>query len=103
MSADVLDKLVNELGIDARAVYRVSGPLDLSGLSAIADLNIGELRYPAFVPSSLAISKDASIFTTIAERDILLQHPYDSFAASVERLIEEAADDPGVLAIKQTL
>jgi polyphosphate kinase len=103
MSADVLDKLVTELGIDARAVYRVSGPLDLSGLSAIADLSIGELRYPAFVPSNRAVSKDSSIFTAIAERDILVQHPYDSFAASVERLIQEAADDPGVLAIKQTL
>jgi polyphosphate kinase len=103
MSADVLDKLVTELDIDARAVYRVPGPLDLSGLFAIADLNIGELRYPAFVPSSLAVSKDSSIFTAIAEHDILVQHPYDSFAASVERLIEEAAEDPGVLAIKQTL
>jgi polyphosphate kinase len=103
MSADVLDKLVTELGIDSHAVYRVPGPLDLSGLFAIADLNIGELRYPAFVPASLAVSKDASIFTAIAERDILVQHPYDSFAASVERLIDEAADDPGVLAIKQTL
>jgi polyphosphate kinase len=103
MSADVLDKLVTELDIDARAVYRVPGPLDLSGLFAIADLNIGELRYPAFVPSSLPVSKDSSIFTAIAERDILVQHPYDSFAASVERLVEEAAEDPGVLAIKQTL
>jgi polyphosphate kinase len=103
MSADVLEKLVTELDIDNRAVYRVPGPLDLSGLFAIADLNIGELRYPAFVPSTRAVSKDNSIFTTIAERDILVQHPYDSFAASVERLIDEAAEDPRVLAIKQTL
>src|SRR6266568_2930603 len=103
MSADVLDKLVTELDIDRRAVYRVPGPLDLSGLFAIADLNIGELKYPAFVPSTRAVSKDNSIFTAIAERDILVQHPYDSFAASVERLIDEAADDPRVLAIKQTL
>ncbi len=84
-------------------MYRVPGPLDLSGLSAIADLNIGELRYPAFVPSTREIPQDTSIFTAIAERAILVQHPYDSFAASVERLIEEAAEDPGVLAIKQTL
>jgi polyphosphate kinase len=103
MSADVLERLVTELDIDARAVYRVPGPLDLSGLSAIADLNIGELRYPAFVPSTREIPQDASIFTAIAERDILVQHPYDSFAASVERLIEEAAEDESVLAIKQTL
>jgi polyphosphate kinase len=103
MSADVLDKLVTELDVDQRAVYRVPGPLDLSGLFAIADLNIGELKYPAFVPSTRAIPQDTSLFTAIGERDILVHHPYDSFAASVERLIEEAAEDPGVLAIKQTL
>src|ERR1700753_1336447 len=103
MSADVLDRLVTELDIDARAVYRVPGPLDLSGLFTLADLNIGELKYPAFVPSTRAVSKDNSIFTAISERDILVHHPYDSFAASVERLIDEAADDPRVLAIKQTL
>ncbi|MGH3195929.1 MAG: RNA degradosome polyphosphate kinase [Streptosporangiaceae bacterium] len=103
MSADVLEKLVTELDVDQRAVYRLPGPLDLNGLFAIADLNIGEFRYPAFVPSTRAVSKDNSILTAIAERDILVQHPYDSFAASVERLIDEAADDPRVLAIKQTL
>ena len=103
MSADVLDKLVTELGIDTRAVYGSPGPLDLSGLFAIADLNIGELRYPAFVPSTRAVPEEPSIFTAIAERDILVHHPYDSFAASVERLIDEAAEDPRVLAIKQTL
>ena len=103
MSGDVLEKLVTELDINERAVYRVPGPLDLSGLFAIADLNIGELRYPAFVPSTRAVSKDNSIFSAIAERDIVVHHPYDSFAASVERLIDEAAEDPRVLAIKQTL
>jgi polyphosphate kinase len=103
MSADVLDRLVTELGMDRRAVYRVSGPLDLAGLSAIADLDIGELRYQAFVPSTRAIPQDTSIFSALAERDILVHHPYDSFAASVERLIDEAASDPRVLAIKQTL
>ncbi len=103
ISADVLDRLVTELGVDPRAVYRVPGPLDLAGLSAIADLNIGELRYPAFVPSTRALPRETSIFSAIAEHDILVQHPYDSFSASVERLIEDAADDPRVLAIKQTL
>src|SRR3984885_1770447 len=73
MSSGVLDRLVTELGIDKRAVYRVSGPLDLSGLFAIADLNIGELRYPAFVPSARAVPEETSIFTAIAERDILVQ------------------------------
>ncbi|HEY1675231.1 MAG TPA: RNA degradosome polyphosphate kinase [Streptosporangiaceae bacterium] len=103
MSSDVLDRLITELGVDRRAVYRVPGPLDLSGLTAIADLDIGELRYPPFVPSSSAIPKDTDIFTALRERDVLVHHPYDSFTTSVERLIDEAAADPGVLAIKQTL
>ena len=103
MSSDVLDRLVTELSVDRRAVYRVPGPLDLSGLTAIADLDIGELRYPPFVPSSSAIPKDTDIFAALRERDVLVHHPYDSFTTSVERLIEAAAEDPSVLAIKQTL
>jgi polyphosphate kinase len=103
MSNDVLDRLVSELSIDRRAVYRVPGPLDLSGLTAVADLDIGELRYPPFVPSSAAVPKDTDIFATISEHDVLVHFPYDSFTTSVERLIEAAAADPSVLAIKQTL
>jgi polyphosphate kinase len=103
ISADVLERLVTELDVDSRAVYRLPSPLDLAGLTAIADLKIGELRYPAFVPSTRALPRESSVFTAIAERDVLVQHPYDSFAGSVERLIEEAAEDPRVLAIKQTL
>ncbi len=103
MSDPVLYRLVKELGVDEDAVFKTPGPLDLTGLNAIADLPRGELRYPAFVPSTRALPQDASIFATLAERDMLVHHPYDSFAASVERLIEEAAADPRVLAIKQTL
>jgi polyphosphate kinase len=103
MSADVLDKLVKELQVDERAVYKVPGPLDLAGLGTVADLKLGELRYPAFVPSTRAVPDGSSIFTTLATRDVLVHHPYDSFTTSVERLIEEAAADPRVLAIKQTL
>jgi polyphosphate kinase len=103
ISSDVLDKLVTELGIDIRAVYRVPGPLDLSGLTAIADLDMPHLKYPAFVPSETALPRDISIFATLAERDVLVHHPYDSFSASVERLVVSAAADPRVLAIKHTL
>jgi polyphosphate kinase len=103
MDGDVLCRLVKELGVDERAVVKVPGPLDLTGLDKIADLPLGELRYPAFVPSTRALAADASVFATLKERDVLVQHPYDSFAATVERLIEEAAEDPRVLAIKQTL
>jgi polyphosphate kinase len=103
MSQDVLCRLVKELGVDEAAVFKVAGPLDLGGLNAIADLPIGELRYPAFVPSTRAVPTDTSIFSTLNEHDVLVHHPYDSFTTSVERLIEEAAADPRVLAIKQTL
>jgi polyphosphate kinase len=103
MSSDVLDKLVTELGIDQRAVYHLPGPLDLSGLSVIADEDLPQLKYPPFVPSESALPQDIDIFTTLARRDVLVHHPYDSFTATVERLIEAAAADPGVLAIKQTL
>jgi polyphosphate kinase len=109
ISDDVLDKLVTELDVDRRAVYRVPGPLDLSGLSAIADLDIRQLKYPTFVPAESAIPldsrdfRDVSVFNVLAERDVLVHHPYDSFTASVQRLVVSAAADPRVLAIKQTL
>jgi polyphosphate kinase len=103
MSSDVLDRLVTELGIDTRAVYRLPGPLDLSGLSAIADLDRPQLKYPPFVPSDTVLPTDTSIFSAIVERDVLVHHPYDSFAASTQRLVTSAAADPRVLAIKHTL
>jgi polyphosphate kinase len=103
ISADVLDRLVTELGVDTRAVYRVPGPLDLSGLSAIADLDMPKLKYPPFIPSETALPLDIEIFTALSDRDVLVHHPYDSFAASVQHLVVSAAEDPRVLAIKHTL
>jgi polyphosphate kinase len=103
MSGDVLDKLVTELGIDQRAVYHLPGPLDLSGLSVIAELDLRHLKHPAFVPSESALPQDSDVFTVLAKHDVLVHHPYDSFTTTVERLIVEAAADTRVLAIKQTL
>jgi polyphosphate kinase len=103
MSSDVLDKLVTELGVDRRAVFHLPGPLDLSGLSVIADLGLRQLKYPAFVPSESALPQDSDIFTALDRSDVLVHHPYDSFTTTVERMIVEAAADPRVLAIKQTL
>jgi polyphosphate kinase len=103
ISGDVLAKLVTELGMDQRAVYYLPGPLDLSGLSVIADLDRRQLKYPAFVPSESALPEDTDIFTVLSKQDVLVHHPYDSFTTTVERLIVEAAADPRVLAIKQTL
>src|SRR6202161_4255861 len=103
ISAEVLNRLVTELGVDRRAVYHLPGPLDLTGLNAIADLDIRRLKYPAFVPSEAAFPHDGDVFSTLAKQDVLAHHPYDSFTATVERLTVEAAADPRVLAIKQTL
>jgi polyphosphate kinase len=104
ISDDVLDKLVTELDVDTRAVYRVPGPLDLAGMSSIADLDFRHIKYPRFVPSEAALPvSDVSVFNVLAERDVLVHHPYDSFSASVQRLLVSAAADPRVLAIKQTL
>ncbi len=103
MSSDMLGNLVAELGVDTRAVYRLPSPLDLSALTAIADLDLPKLKYPPFLPSETALPVDSSIFSALSERDVLVHLPYDSFAASVQRLVVSAAADPQVLAIKHTL
>jgi polyphosphate kinase len=103
ISPEVLELLTGELGIEEREVYRVPGPLDLTAMHEIADLDRPELRYPPFVPSKTALPRDSDVFSVLEERDILVHHPYDSFTTSVQQLIEAAAEDPQVLAIKQTL
>jgi polyphosphate kinase len=105
----VLELLVSELGISQDEVFRLPGPLDLTGLHDIADLQREELKYPAFIPSThthLAEVESAApvdVFKATQRHDVLLHHPYDSFATSVQRFMEQAAADPHVLAIKQTL
>ena len=64
-------------------MYRLPGPLDLSGLTGVADLDLRRLKFPAFVPSEAAIPQDASVFSVLTERDVLVHHPYDSFTATV--------------------
>jgi len=105
----VLELLVSELGVSESEVFRLPGPLDLRGLHDIADLDRQDLKYDAFLPSThplLAPVESASpvdVFKAITRSDVLLHHPYDSFSTSVQRFIEQAAADPHVLAIKQTL
>jgi polyphosphate kinase len=109
MTQGVLDLLISELGVSEEEVFRLPGPLDLRGLHGIADQNREELKYPAFVPTThplLAEVESAApvdVFKATRRHDVLLHHPYDSFATSVQRFIEQAAADPHVLAIKQTL
>ena len=105
----VLDLLVRELNINQSEVYPLPGPLDLTGLFAIAGLDHPELKYPAFVAgtarglSDVESASQPDIFAAVRERDVLLHHPYDSFSTSVTAFLEQAANDPQVLAIKQTL
>lgn len=109
IAPQVLDLLVSELGVSPDEVFRLNGPLDLRGLHDIADLPRQELKYPAFLPTTharLAEVESAApvdVFKATRRRDVLLHHPYDSFATSVQRFLEQAAADPHVLAIKQTL
>ena len=101
--------LVRELGMAEDEVYELPAPLDQTGLNVIADLDRAELQFPRFVPTThrqLAEVESATptdVFAKIRERDILLHHPYDSFSTSVQTFLEQAAADPNVLAIKQTL
>jgi polyphosphate kinase len=109
MDDHVLELIVRELGVAASEVYRLPAPLDLRALNLIADLERSELHFEPFVartnadlaPTESAKARD--IFASIRKQDVLLQHPYDSFSTSVQALLEQAAADPKVLAIKQTL
>jgi polyphosphate kinase len=104
-SADegVVDELRGELGLEMDDVYRIDGPLDVPALLPAANrLEAKELHEEAFIPAQLGLLEGADLFASLRERDVLLHHPYDSFDAVVA-FIEAAADDPDVLAIKQTL
>jgi polyphosphate kinase len=105
----VLDLLVRELGIEEQEVMAMPGPLDLTGLMAVASVDRPELDYPAFVPrrhpdlSEVESADEVDILAAVRQKDVLLHHPYDSFSTSVQAFLEQAAVDPQVLAIKQTL
>ena len=108
MNPEVLGLLVRELEISEDDVYHLPSLLDLTGLTQIAAIKKSELKFPPhpvvtnrfLVPGE---DEKTSIFKAIRERDILLHHPYESFATSVQAFLEQAAADPKVLAIKQTL
>ncbi len=105
----VLDLLVEELDIHRGEVVMLPGPLDLTGLWGIVNLDRPDLKYPPFVPvtspelSEFETSEEPDVIDVMRQRDVLLHHPYDSFSTSVQAFLEQAAEDPNVLAIKQTL
>ncbi len=101
---DVLKLLRRELVIEDHHVYRISGLLGLGSLAMLADLDLPEHRwkpYPPVVPAR--ITGDYNFFEVISRGDLLVHHPYESFAASTAEFVHQAAHDPHVLAIKQTL
>ena len=109
MDDHVLGMLMREMSVGPKEVLRLPSPLDLRCLNAIADLDRTELKYPSFVPRThpdlarVESSKAANIMAAVRAKDVLVQHPYDSFSTSVQAFVEQAAADPKVLAIKQTL
>jgi polyphosphate kinase len=107
MDEHVLDLLVRELEITDEDVYQVPGLLDLASLWQLYEVDRPDLKQEAFVPAThprLAEGEKATdVFAALRDGDVLVHHPYDSFATSVQRFIEQAAADPNVLAIKQTL
>ena len=108
MSEEIRQLLMRELDLDEDDVYEQAGPLDLTGMWAIHDLDRPDLRTPAWsgvtqprlVPPD---DTDLDIFAELGKGDLLVHHPYDSFSSSIEEFIRQAAGDPDVLAIKLTL
>ncbi|WP_144797652.1 RNA degradosome polyphosphate kinase [Microbacterium paludicola] len=104
-----LNLLVEELAITDQEVYRLPSPLDLRGLFSLSRVNRPDLRYPPHLPTTAVAfqptgsSNRADIFAAVRKNDVLVHHPYESFSTSVQAFLEQAARDPHVLAIKQTL
>ena len=104
---EVLSLLTSEIDVQPDGVVRVPGLLDLSSLWQVYDVDRPGLKDPVFVPAThprfVEGETPKSVIATLRDGDVLVHHPYESFATSVQRFIEQAAADPHVLAIKQTL
>jgi polyphosphate kinase len=100
----IMDYLLGQFGLGLDRLYKVDGPVNLSRVREVYDLiDRPDLKYPAFTAGCPALlSGGRDLFDAIRKQDILLHHPYESFNPVIE-LIRQAADDPQVVAIKQTL
>ncbi len=107
MSAEVLELLRRELDLEESEVVVSPGMLDLGGLWSLAELDRPELKQEPWVPVTQPRLSNGEappdLFGVLRAGDVLVHHPYDSFASSVEAFVEQAARDPAVLAIKQTM
>lgn len=101
--------LASKLRVNQEEVYRLPAPLDCTVLFELQSIDRADLKFRPFIPTTnrqiaeVESSQAQDIFAAIREHDILLHHPYDSFSTSVQAFLEQAAADPRVLAIKQTL
>jgi polyphosphate kinase len=99
----IFTTLCEHLDLSHEYVFRLNGPINLLRLMSLADIDRPDLKYPPFTPVNVSPLRDAAhIFATLREQDVLLHHPYDSFQPVVD-FVEQAARDPKVFAIKQTL
>jgi len=107
MTEHMLELLLRELDVNPRDVVQVPGLLDLTSLNQIYGADRPNLKDSPFVPATHPAFGERempkSVFSTLRDEDVLVHHPYDSFSTSVQRFVEQAAADPQVLAIKQTL
>lgn len=107
MTEHMLELLLRELEVDPADVIQVPGLLDLSSLSQVYGVDRPGLKDTPYVPATPPAFGERetprNVFAALREGDVLVHHPYDSFSTSVQRFIEQAAADPQVLAIKQTL
>jgi polyphosphate kinase len=109
MNSKLRQQLIDALRLEDREVYDIDGLIDLADLTDVADVSgHAELRYPPWTPVTQPRlqgedEEQTDMFAAIRQQDILVHHPYDSFATSVERFVEQAVADPDVLAIKQTV
>jgi polyphosphate kinase len=109
MSSAMREQITRALEVDADDVFEIEGSLDLTDLWDIVKLpGYSDLREPPWLPVTQARlqadeGEEPDVLAAMRKRDILLHHPYDSFVTSVERFVEQAVNDPDVLAIKQTV
>ena len=108
MPPEMVDLLARELEIQHQDVYTISAPLDLGGLFDVCKLDRPDLKFRSWVPVTPPrfahdLGGDGDLFRVLREDQLLVHHPYDSFEHTVEAFIAQAAEDPAVLAIKQTL
>ncbi len=106
---EILDILTRELDLEDREVFHLDGPLEYRDFAELVDLDRPDLKLPAWTPrphprlGRRTTDDDESVFDVIRERDVLVHHPYHSFEGTVQRFLDEAANDPDVLAIKAAI